>query len=158
MKFINRIFSLPLAIALALAMALTGCVSNQSGNVYSRDDVGRPQTVRMGTITALRPVTIEGTKSPIGSAAGAAVGGIAGSSVGGGRGSYVAAVLGAVAGGLLGAAAEEGLTRAEGVEITVQLDNGQTYAYVQGLSEGEIFRVDDRVRILTVNGKTRVAH
>lgn len=153
-----RLISASMILLLSLSLGLAGCVSNQSGNVYSREDVGRPQTVRMGTITALRPVTIEGTKSPIGSAAGAAVGGIAGSSVGGGRGSYVAAVLGAVAGGLLGAAAEEGLTRAEGVEITVQLDNGQTYAYVQALGEGEIFRVDDRVRILTVNGKTRVAH
>ncbi|MCK9505353.1 MAG: hypothetical protein M0Q95_14380, partial [Porticoccaceae bacterium] len=137
---------------------VTGCVPSQSSNVYSRDDVGRAQHVRMGTITALRPVKIEGTKTPIGSGAGAVAGGIAASSIGGGRGSYVAAVLGAVAGGLLGAAAEEGLTRAEGVEITVLDDNGQTYAYVQALSEGEVFRVDDRVRILTINGTTRISH
>lgn len=141
-----------------LAAGLMGCVHDQSGDVYSRDDVGRPQSVRMGTVTALRPVRIEGTKSPVGTSAGAVVGGIAGSSVGGGKGSYVAAVLGAVAGGLLGAMTEEGMTRADGVEITVKEDSGQTYAYVQALSEGEVFRVNDRVRVMSVNGTTRVAH
>lgn len=141
-----------------IAAGLTGCVHNQSGDVYSREDVGRPQSVRMGTITALRPVRIEGTKSAVGTGAGAVVGGIAGSTVGGGRGSYVAAVLGAVAGGLLGAASEEGLTRTDGVEITVKEDSGQTYAYVQALSEGEVFRVNDRVRVISVNGTTRISH
>ncbi|MGD9660172.1 MAG: glycine zipper 2TM domain-containing protein [Porticoccaceae bacterium] len=153
----NKLIKLTLMVA-TLSLTVTGCVPSQSSNVYSRDDVGRAQHVRMGTITALRPVKIEGTKTPIGSGAGAVAGGIAASSIGGGRGSYVAAVLGAVAGGLLGAAAEEGLTRAEGVEITVLDDNGQTYAYVQALSEGEVFRVDDRVRILTINGTTRISH
>lgn len=142
----------------SLPLGLTGCVHKQSGDVYSREDVGRPQAVRMGTITALRPVKIEGTRSAVGTGAGAVVGGIAGSSVGGGKGSYVAAVLGAVAGGLLGSATEEGMTRADGVEITVREDSGQTYAYVQGLSEGEVFRVNDRVRVVTVNGTTRIAH
>jgi outer membrane lipoprotein SlyB len=145
-------------IALVGAVGLVGCAHDQSGDVYSREDVGRPQSVRMGTVTALRPVKIEGTKSAVGTGAGAVVGGIAGSSVGGGRGSYVAAVLGAVAGGLLGAMTEEGITRANGVEITVKEDSGQTYAYVQALSEGEVFRVNDRVRVISVNGTTRVSH
>ena len=147
-----------LLILTTVALAVTGCAHSQKGDVYSRNDVGRPQSVRMGTVTALRPVTIEGTKSPVGSSAGAIAGGIAASTIGGGRGSYVAAVLGAVAGGLMGAAAEEGLTRAEGVEITVEEDDGNTYAYVQALSEGEIFRIGDQVRILSINGISRVAH
>ena len=147
-----------LLILTTVALAATGCMHSQKGDVYSRNDVGRPQSVRMGTVTALRPVTIEGTKSPVGSGAGAIAGGIAASTIGGGRGSYVAAVLGAVAGGLIGAAAEEGMTRAEGVEITVEEDDGNTYAYVQALSEGEIFRIGDPVRILTINGISRVAH
>ena len=86
------------------------------------------------------------------------VGGVAGSSVGGGKGSLVAAVIGAVAGGLLGAATEEGMTRTQAVEITVKEDNGPTRAYVQAVSEGEVFRVNDRVRIMMVNGNSRVAH
>ncbi|GGJ89735.1 hypothetical protein GCM10009304_14140 [Pseudomonas matsuisoli] len=141
----------------AFAVTLGGCVSSQSGDVYSRDEARQVQTVRTGTIQALRPVKIEGTKTPIGTGAGAAIGGIAGSGVGGGRGSYVAAIVGALAGGLAGAAAEEGYTRSDGVEITVREDDGSTRAYVQEVQKNEIFQVGDRVRILTVNGTSRVS-
>ena len=78
--------------------------------------------------------------------------------MGGGRGSAVAAVIGAVAGGLLGAMTEEGLTRTQGVEITVLEDDGSMRAYVQQVEENQIFRVGERVRILSVNGTSRVAH
>lgn len=140
------------------ALLLGGCQSSLTGDTYSREEARQVQTVRMGTIEALRPVQIEGTKTPIGSVAGAAVGGIGGSSIGGGKGSYVAAIIGAVAGGLIGAATEEGLTRAHGVEITVREDDGALRAYVQEVQENEIFRVGERVRIMTVNGTSRVAH
>ncbi|MBB1519353.1 outer membrane lipoprotein [Aquipseudomonas guryensis] len=142
----------------ALALTLGGCASNLSGDSYSRDEARKVQTVRMGTIESLRPVKIEGTKTPIGAGAGAVVGGVAGSTVGGGRGSVVAAVIGAVAGGLLGSMTEEGLTRTQGVEITVREDDGTLRAYVQQVQENEIFRVGERVRIMTVDGTSRVAH
>ena len=150
--------SLVAALITSTALTLGGCASSLKGDVYSRDDARTPQVVRMGTIEALRPVQLEGTKTPIGAGAGAVVGGIAGSSVGQGKGSMVAAVIGAVAGGLAGAAAEEGMTRTQGVEITVKEDSGPTRAYVQAISEGEVFRVGDRVRIMMVNGNSRVAH
>jgi len=86
------------------------------------------------------------------------VGGIGGSTLGGGRGSAVLAVVGAVAGGLLGAAAEEGLTRTQGVEITVREDDGTLRAYVQEVEPNQVFRVGERVRIMTVNGTSRVSH
>lgn len=146
-----------LSLAVA-ALAVGGCASNLSGDTYTRDEARAVQIVRMGTIVSLRPVRIEGTKTPIGAGAGAVVGGIGGSTVGSGRGSAVAAVIGAVAGGLLGAATEEGMTRTQGVEITVREDDGTMRAYVQEVSEGEIFRVGERVRIMTVNGTSRVAH
>lgn len=146
-------------MSLAVAALVSGgCASNLGGDVYTRDEARAVQTVRLGTIVSLRPVRIEGTKTPIGAGAGAVVGGIGGSTVGGGRGSAVAAVIGAVAGGLLGAATEEGFTRTQGVEITVREDDGSMRAYVQEVSEGEIFRVGDRVRVLTVNGTSRVSH
>lgn len=146
------------AAFVALSLTLGGCVSNLSGDSYSRDEVRKVQTVRLGTIEMLRPVKIEGTKTPIGAGAGAVVGGIGGSTVGGGRGAAVAAVIGAVAGGLLGAMTEEGLTRAQGVEITVREDDGTLRAYVQEVQENEVFRVGERVRIMTVDGTSRVAH
>ncbi|MDY7218823.1 glycine zipper 2TM domain-containing protein [Denitrificimonas sp. JX-1] len=141
----------------ALSMLLTGCASSLTGDTYSRSDARQVQTIRMGTIESLRPVRIEGTKTPIGAGAGAAVGGIAGSSIGGGRGSAVAAVIGAVAGGLAGAAMEEGITRTQGVEITVREDDGALRAYVQAVEPNQVFRVGQRVRITNVNGKSRVA-
>ncbi|WP_312934815.1 glycine zipper 2TM domain-containing protein [Pseudomonas sp.] len=140
------------------SLLLGGCASNLSGDSYSRDEARRVQTVRMGTIESLRPVKIEGTKTPIGGGAGAIVGGVAGSAIGGGRGSLVAAVIGALAGGLAGSAAEEGITRTQGVEITVREDDGSMRAYVQSVQQNEVFRVGERVRIMTVDGTSRVSH
>ena len=110
-----------LSCLLGTLLVLGGCASGLTGDTYSRDEARAPQTVRMGTVESVRPVQIEGTKTIIGPAAGAAVGGIAGSSVGGGRGSMIAGVIGAVAGGMAGAATEEGVTRSQGVEVTVPI-------------------------------------
>ncbi|WP_421683950.1 glycine zipper 2TM domain-containing protein [Stutzerimonas urumqiensis] len=149
--------SLLVASITTLALLSGGCASNLTGDTYSRDEARTVQTVRYGTVESLRPVQIEGTKTPIGTGAGAVIGGIAGSGVGGGRGSAVAAVIGAVAGGMLGSAAEEGITRAQGVEITVREDDGTMRAYVQEVEPNQVFRVGQRVRILTVDGTSRVA-
>jgi outer membrane lipoprotein SlyB len=144
-----------IVVAAVAAVTLAGCASSKSGSVYSREDARQEQTVRMGVVESVRSVTIEGTKTPIGTIAGGAIGGIGGSAIGSGRGAAVAAVAGAVAGGLLGAAAEEGLTRQEGVEITVRLDNGELRAIVQ--TADEPFKPGERVRLLSVNGQTRVS-
>lgn len=138
------------------AALLSGCASDLSGSSYSRADARAVQNVRMGTIESLRPVQIEGTKTPIGTLAGAAVGGIAGSSIGGGRGQAITAILGGVAGGMAGSAVEEGVTRTQGVEIVVREDDGSTRAYVQAVDANQQFRVGDRVRIMSVNGNSRV--
>jgi outer membrane lipoprotein SlyB len=151
-------YNLLITILVFLIIGLGGCASKLTGDSYTRDEARKPQVVHSGTIEALRPVKIEGTKTNIGSAAGTVVGGVAGSKVGGGKGSIVAAVIGAVAGGMAGAAIEEGITRTQGVEITVKEDSGVLRAYVQEMNEGEIFRIGDRVRILTVNGNSRVTH
>lgn len=152
----NRPALLLTALFTSVAL-LSGCASNLSGSSYSRADARAVQTVRMGTIESLRAVQIEGTKTPIGTLAGAAVGGIAGSTIGGGRGSAVATILGGVAGGAAGSAAEEGITRTQGVEIVVREDDGSTRAYVQAVDSSQQFRVGNRVRIMTVNGASRVS-
>jgi outer membrane lipoprotein SlyB len=108
----------------------------------------------MGVVESVRLVKIEGTKSNVGTVAGAAVGGVAGSTVGSGKGSWVGAGVGAVLGGLGGAAAEEAVTRQDGVEITVKLDSGHVIAITQAADEE--FRVGDRVRLLSGGGTTRV--
>ncbi len=157
-SFAVSITKLLTPLLISTVLALTGCASSLTGDSYSRSDARKVQTVRMGTIESLRPVKIEGTKTPVGAGAGAAIGGIAGSTMGGGRGSSVLAVIGAVAGGMAGAAAEEGITRVQGVEITVLEDDGNMRAYVQQVDQNVIFRVGDRVRIMTVNGQSRVTH
>ena len=70
----------------SVALLTTGCQSSLTGDTYSRDEARTVQTVRLGTIESLRPVKIEGTKTPIGAGAGAVIGGVGGSSVGGGKG------------------------------------------------------------------------
>jgi outer membrane lipoprotein SlyB len=144
-----------LAVSL-LAALLAACASSNSGSVYSRDEARKVQTVKTGVIESVRQVKLEGTKSPVGTIAGGAVGGIAGSSIGGGRGSAIAAVIGAVAGGLAGSALEEGVTRKDGVELTVKLDGGGLIAIVQ--EADEVFAAGERVRILESGGVSRVSH
>lgn len=144
-----------LAVALMTSM-LAACASSNSGNVYSRDEARRAQTVKTGVVESVRAVKLEGTKSPVGTIAGGAVGGIAGSSIGGGRGSMIGAVLGAVAGGLAGSAAEEAITRKNALEITVKLDGGGLVAIVQEADEQ--FNAGDRVRIVENGGTSRVSH
>ena len=145
-----------LIAVVALSGLLGACASSNSGQVYSRGEARQVQTVKTGVVESIRSVKLEGTKSPVGTVGGAAVGGIAGSAIGGGRGSILAAVLGAVVGGIAGSAAEEGITRKEGIEITVKLDSGPLLAVVQEADEQ--FNIGERVRLLENNGVTRVSH
>jgi outer membrane lipoprotein SlyB len=144
-----------LLAALAASAALAGCATSKSGDVYSREEALREQSVRLATVESVRPVTIQGTRSGIGAAAGGVVGGVAGSTVGHGKGSTIAGVLGAVGGGVAGQAIEEGTTRRAGVEITVRLQNGELRAVVQ--EETDKFVPGQRVRLLTSGGVTRVS-
>lgn len=146
--------TLVLALAAAI-LVLAGCATSKSGDVYSREEALREQSVRLATVESVRPVTIQGTRSGIGAAAGGIAGGVAGSGVGHGRGSSIVGVLGAVGGGLAGQAIEEGTTRRPGVEITVRLENGELRAIVQ--EENDKFVAGQKVRLLTSGGVTRVS-
>lgn len=139
-----------------LTLLLGACASSNSGSVYSRDDARKTQTVRTGVVESVRQVRLEGTKSPIGTMAGAAVGGIAGSSIGEGKGSSIGAVIGAVVGSLAGSAAEEMMTRKDALEITVKLDGGGLTAVVQEADEQ--FKAGDKVRLIESGGNTRVSN
>lgn len=143
-------------LAFVFAVLLASCATSNSGDVYTRDQTRRAGTVKMGVVESVRTVKIEGTKSGVGTAAGAVVGGIAGSTVGEGKGAAIAAVVGAVAGGLAGAAAEEGITRKDGVELTIKLDSGGMIVVVQ--EAGEEFHPGEHVRVLEQGGVTRVSH
>ena len=154
----TRIPSLAIAglAGLLLLGSLAGCANSQSGSSYGRSSTRQEMTVRQGVVESVRKVTIEGGNTPVGTVAGAAIGGMAGSNVGSGRGSTVGAILGAVAGGMAGSALEEKISKRDGVEITVKLDNGNLVAIVQEADEE--FHPGERVRILSGNGSSRVSH
>ena len=153
MRPINIISVILFVITIAF---LSGCASSRSGEVYSRDQARQVQTVENGTVESVKQVTIEGTKTPVGTAAGAVTGGVLGSTVGSGSGKTVATVLGALAGAAAGTMAEEGITQKQGLEIVVKKDSGQTIVIVQ---EADVmFEPGDRVRIIQAqDGTTRVS-
>lgn len=145
-----------LMAVLASLLVLAGCaVDSRSGNVYSRDQARTSQSVHYGTILRVEPVTIEGSSSAVGTLAGGAMGGALGSAVGSGSGRTIATVGGAIVGAVAGSAAEKGLTTAAGVEIEVQLDNGELLVVVQ--ENDGAYGAGDRVRVLRDGrGTTRV--
>lgn len=132
-----------------------GCASSRSGRVYSRDQARVTHTVKTGTIEKVELVKIEGTKTPVGVVAGGATGAALGNTIGEGSGKTIATVIGAIVGGLAGSAVEEKVTEKDGLEITVQLDNGETIVVVQEADED--LRAGMRARVLRgSDGTTRV--
>ena len=139
-----------------IAVVAAGCASSRSGEVYTRDEARKVHTVETGTIKSVKQVTIEGTKTPVGTAAGGVAGGVIGNTVGSGSGRTIATVLGALVGAAAGSAAEEGITRKPGLEMIVKKDNGAVIVVVQ---EADVMiAAGDRVRIITgADGTTRVS-
>ncbi len=152
----NTLASAAVALVTLSAVILGGCASSSSGSVYSPRQARSEQTVRLGVVESVRQVSIEGSRSGVGAIAGGATGGLAGSNVGGGRGTTIGSILGAVAGGVAGNVLEERVTRKDGLEITVRLDNGDLRAITQEADEA--FKPGDRVRLLSGGGTTRVTH
>ena len=146
----------PLIAIVAAVCLLVGCFpESRSGSVYTRDQARTSQSVNYGTILRVDPVTIEGTQTGAGTVAGGAMGGALGSAVGGGSGRVISTVGGAIVGGIAGAAIEKGVTTVQGVEIEVQLDNGELLVVVQ--ENDAVYRVGDRIRVLRDSrGTTRV--
>lgn len=139
-----------------MALALAACASS-SPDVIQRGDAQRLSTVVDAVVLNVRTVTVEGSQSGVGAAAGGVVGGIAG--YGGGRNqpeSQIVGILGAAAGAVAGNVIERAGTREEAYEILVQLKNGERRAIVQAKGE-EVFAPGDPVLLITSGGKVRVA-
>ena len=142
--------------AVASAVLITGCASQSaSSSVYTYGQAQNEQVVRLGTVQSVRYITIQSDQpSGFGGVSGAAVGGVAGSTIGGGRGNVLATLGGAILGGLAGNAIENRTSQRQGLEIVVQLDNGETRAIAQ---EADVmFTAGQRVRVLSGNGPSRV--
>lgn len=146
----------PTLILIFVALVLGGCASSMSGGAYTRGQARQVEDVKMATVESVRDIQIEGTKTPIGAGAGAIIGGVMGGNSNSRNVSAIGSVVGSVVGGMAGAAAEEGITRQSGYEITVKFDDGKMIAVAQGADEK--FAVGDRVRVLTGGGVTRISH
>ena len=141
-------------IVLASALALAAC-STSSPDVVQRGDAQRMSQVQDATVLSVRSVTIDGSQSGAGGMTGGVLGGIAGSSRSSGRESVAIGVVGAVAGAVIGNAIERGATKEDGVEILVQLRNGERRAIVQSKGN-ETLAAGEPVILVTTGGKTRV--
>jgi outer membrane lipoprotein SlyB len=154
MKITNKLFLLLLAL-----FVLSGCASNLTGDSYSASEARKVQSVQLGNVVAERPVVIEGRQNSIlGTAAGGILGGVISSNVGGGSGRDIATGIGAIIGGILGQQVEEKATRKQAQEITIRLDTGDTISIVQQISQANFFAVNDRIKVLTQGGNTRVSY
>jgi len=141
-------------VPLALA-GLLGACSTTSPDVIARSDAGRLSSAQSGTVEAVRAVTVEGTQSGVGAAAGALVLGHAGSSVGSRREQVAVGTLGAVLGGVLGNAIERSSNREDALEIVVRMPDGGRQAVVQAKG-AEVFKPGDAVTIVFTGSRARV--
>ena len=144
------------AILLAAAALAGACAYPAGSRDYQGYQVMGEQSVRFGVVQDVRAVRLHAGESGVGTVGGAALGGLAGSTVGGGNGQVAGAIGGAILGGILGSNVERSANERPGVEVTVQLDNGQYISVVQEADEA--FRPGDRVRVLSGRGTTRVTH
>jgi outer membrane lipoprotein SlyB len=134
--------------------ALMAASASANPNNFNSNQAGRAQTVQMGTVYAVRDVTIQNDGTRTGNVTGAALGGIAGSTLGSGRRANTAgAIGGAVAGRAVGNAVTA--SNQPGVEITVRLESNLLMSVVQAGNSNE-FRVGDAVRVTNDGQTTRV--
>ena len=135
---------------------LTSCTNmSYQPNIVSKSDVQKQQYVVLGTITDITYVTIEGDRE-VGAAAGAFIGGAAGKNVTDSETeSDIAAIIGGLVGSAVGAEVGSNLTSKDGVELLIETNSGKLVSIIQEISNLD-FKVDQKVRIIKRNGKSRV--
>jgi len=136
---------------------LHGCAKSLEGDVYSREEAQKTMNFRWGTIESTRPVVIEGDRSEKGQLAGAIIGGMAGHGATNSSTQGLATAVGAVAGAIAGTMAEEKMSRTQGLEITLQMDDGQNLVIVQEVKSVDEFAAGQHVKVISGNGKLRIA-
>lgn len=134
------------AFALATLSLLCACATPSSGKVFPRNEARTAWSIVEGRVSDIEPVQIEGNKSVLGTAGGGYVGYELGRTMGSGRGRDLAGAVGAVAGAAAGQVVEERATRQNALQITIDLDRGETIAVVQAADVA--FAPGERVKVL----------
>ena len=132
-------------IAVCCVALLAACASH-TGPVYKESEAGTAWRAEEGVVASVREVTIEGEATSLGTVGGAAIGYALGRAVGDGSGSRIAGAVGGVAGAVAGRAVESEAKTRPGLEITVDLDRGETLVVVQPADAA--FSPGQRVRVL----------
>jgi outer membrane lipoprotein SlyB len=112
-------------------------------------------TLSDATVLSVRPVTIDGYQSGVGAGVGAIAGGVAAANAASYHNSGWAGLLGAVVGGVVGNAVERGATQQNGVELLLQMRNGERRSIVQA-NGNEGWAIGEPVVLVTTGGRTRV--
>ncbi len=142
--------TLLISSALTLMTVLTACAPSVSPNTYSGSEVGVASRVVKGTVIGIRPVKIQ-QNTGIGAVAGGVAGGAAGSLIGNSTAvNIVGAAGGAVVGGLIGNEAEKQLSKDQGYEYIIQLDNNSTISVTQT----QALQLSLNQRVLVIYGAT----
>lgn len=144
-------------LTIAVLVFIQACASSLEGDVYSREEALRSMNFQWATVEAVKPVVIEGDRTAKGQVAGAIIGGAAGHTATQSNTQPLVTTVGAVAGAIAGQMAEEKMTRAQGLEITLKMDNGQNTIIVQEVDNVNEFAVGDRVKVVSGAGKLRIA-
>lgn len=138
---------LPILWIALIAMLVAGCGSGLGGRSYSRSDARKAYKVTYGEVYAVHEVGIEGEYSQLGTLGGGLIGYSIGRS---GSGTRVTAAVGGVAGAVAGREVEKAATSLDGLEITVDMNNGDTLVIVQANDVG--FSPGEKVRVLRGRG------
>ena len=150
-------------LMLAGLVALGGCETMGMGTGTSSGTTmgeqvgyGSDQSVRLGTISGIEMVDLEGDNQlGVGAVLGAAAGGLLGHQIGSGTGQDVATVLGVIGGAVAGNVVQKKyVQKKSGQHVTVRLDNGVTAVVTQETDPA--LRVGDRVRIDGAGQQARV--
>ena len=100
-------------------------------------------------------MTIDGCQSGLGAGVGAMAGGVAAANAASYQYAWAAGLLGAVLGGVIGNAMERSATTQNGVELLLQMRNGERRSIVQA-NGNEGWMVGEPVVLVTTGGRTRV--
>ena len=141
---------------LTTTLFLISC-SNMSltPEVVRKSDVQKQQYVVIGTILDVSSVTREGDRET-GAAAGALIGGSVGKNVTDSEPeSDIAAIIGGIVGSAIGADLGSNITQKNGIELLIETNGGRMISIIQEVGKYD-FIVDQKVRIIKRNGKSRV--
>ncbi len=153
-----------LAAACAFSLLFASCAPTATQRTYSAYDAGRAMSVRYGVVDSVRAVKLQTQPTGAGAAVGSTVGAMAGVAIGSnnsydynGGGAWWGGLAGALLGGLIGSAIEAGASNRDGLEIKVQMNDGETLVVVQDAQEA--FRPGDFVEMVTArDGSARLQH